>query len=58
MAELYPRRVKSFSIGFQESSFDESPFARMVAEHLNTEHHELILTSKMAADFVPDIVIS
>ncbi len=56
MAELYPGRVKSFSIGFQESSFDESPFARMVAEHLNTEHHELILTSKMAADLVPDIV--
>jgi len=56
MTELYPGRVKSFSIGFQESSFDESPYARMVAKHLQTEHHELILTSKMAADLVPDIV--
>ncbi|MEZ4590349.1 MAG: asparagine synthase (glutamine-hydrolyzing) [Chloroflexota bacterium] len=56
MTEIYPGRVKSFSIGFQESSFDESPYARMVAEHLQTEHHELILTSKMAADMVPDIV--
>lgn len=56
MTELYPGRVKSFSIGFQESSFDESPYARMVAKHLQTEHHELIVTSKMAADLVPDIV--
>ena len=56
MTELYPGRVKSFSIGFQESSFDESSYARMVANHLGTDHHELILTSNMAAEMVPNIV--
>jgi asparagine synthase (glutamine-hydrolysing) len=47
--------VKSFSIGFEEGSFDESPYARLVANHLGTEHHELVLTSRMAAEMVPTI---
>ncbi len=55
MVELYPGTVKSFSIGFEEASFDESHYARMVAEHLGTQHNELILTSKMAAEMVPSI---
>jgi asparagine synthase (glutamine-hydrolysing) len=55
MVDLYPRQVKSFSIGFEETSFDESCYARLVAERLGTDHHELILTSKMAADIVPNI---
>lgn len=55
MADLYPGRVKSFSIGFEENSFDESPYARLVANYIGTEHHELVLTSGMAAGMVPDI---
>lgn len=55
MTKHYPGRIKSFSIGFQEPSFDESHHARQVAEHLGTEHHELILTSQMVADTVPNI---
>ena len=55
MADLYPGRVKSFAIGFEEDSFDESPYARLVANHLGTDHHELVLTSHMAAEMVPTI---
>lgn len=32
-------KVNTFSIGFEDSKFDESPYANQVAEHLNTEHH-------------------
>jgi asparagine synthase (glutamine-hydrolysing) len=55
MVQHYPGTVDSFSIGFEENSFDESPYARLVADHIGTRHHELIVTSKMAAEMVPAI---
>jgi asparagine synthase (glutamine-hydrolysing) len=55
MVDTYPGTVNSFSIGFEEASFDESNYARMVADHLGTCHHELVLTSQVAADLVPTI---
>jgi asparagine synthase (glutamine-hydrolysing) len=35
--------VRTFSIGFEERSFDELDHARLVAERYGTEHHELVL---------------
>ncbi|CAN5313405.1 asparagine synthase (glutamine-hydrolyzing) [soil metagenome] len=48
-------KVKTFSIGFEESSFDESKFARQVATHLNTEHYEEKLSVEKAADLISEI---
>jgi len=48
-------KVKTFSIGFQEASFDESSHARTVASHLGTEHHEEILSVETAAGLVGEI---
>jgi asparagine synthase (glutamine-hydrolysing) len=45
--------VKSFSVGFAERSFDESPYAREVARHLGTEHHELTLEPEMLLGLIP-----
>lgn len=47
--------VKTFSIGFEEDSFDESKYARLVARHLGTEHHEEILSAERAGDLVSEI---
>lgn len=38
------RVFKSFSIGFESPSFDESRWAALVAQHLGMEHHQLILS--------------
>jgi asparagine synthase (glutamine-hydrolysing) len=43
MAELSTEPVKTFSIGFEQSGFDELPYARDVAERFGTEHHELVV---------------
>ena len=55
MVENYPGEVNSFSIGFTNKSFDESNYARLVANQLGTRHHEMIVSSRMVADLVPDI---
>jgi asparagine synthase (glutamine-hydrolysing) len=39
-APLTPK-LHTFSIGFPEQGYDETPYARTVAHHLGTEHHEL-----------------
>lgn len=48
-------RVKTFSIGFEEDSFDESKYARLVAKHLDTEHYEDKLSSTTAGDLIGEI---
>jgi asparagine synthase (glutamine-hydrolysing) len=48
-------RVKTFSIGFEEDSFDESKFAREVATHLGTEHYEEKLSAEKAGDLISGI---
>jgi len=44
--------VKTFSIGFRESGYDEAPHARAVAAHLGTDHHEKICTPREAQALV------
>jgi len=47
--------VKTFSIGFEESSFDELSRARLVAERYRTDHHELVLRPD-AVELLPKLV--
>jgi asparagine synthase (glutamine-hydrolysing) len=48
-------RVRTFSIGFEEDSFDESKYARQVAKHLDTEHYEDKLSATTAGDLISEI---
>ncbi|MGH7784765.1 MAG: asparagine synthetase B family protein, partial [Candidatus Binatia bacterium] len=48
-------KVKTFSIGFEEESFDESKYARLVATHLGTEHYEEKLSAEKAGDLIGEL---
>ncbi len=46
MAQASPEPVKTFSIGFKEKKFNETDYARMVAERYHTDHTELVVEPK------------
>ncbi|MFH1368217.1 MAG: asparagine synthase (glutamine-hydrolyzing) [Elusimicrobiota bacterium] len=55
MSGLSSKPVKTFSIGFEEAEFSELHYARAVAEHFKTEHHEFVLKANFI-ELLPKIV--
>lgn len=55
MRRVHNGPVKTFSIGFNERSYDELPHARLIARRFGTEHTEMTVTPD-AADLVPRLV--
>jgi asparagine synthase (glutamine-hydrolysing) len=55
MVELQHGDVRTFSIGFDDPSFDESQHARTVAQYLGTQHNELILEPRHLWELIPSI---
>ena len=49
-------RIRSFCIGFTESSFDESAYARRVSELFGTTHHEETLDLDTARSLIPEVL--
>ncbi len=49
-------RLKTFTIGFAESNFDERTHAKEIAEYLGTDHTDLVVTEKDALALVPRIL--
>ncbi|MDC0443015.1 asparagine synthase (glutamine-hydrolyzing) [Gammaproteobacteria bacterium] len=47
--------VKTFTIGFEDPNYDESKFASEVANHLRTDHSELIVTANDALSIIPSL---
>lgn len=48
--------LDTFTIGFTEPSFDESIYARDVAQAFGSRHHEQILDLDRARDFLPSVL--
>lgn len=55
MQRVSSKPVETFSIGFSDQRYDEGSFARAVAKHLGTAHHEQYVSDKELLDVVPKL---
>ena len=49
------KKIKTFTIGFEDKRYDESRYASSVAKHLGTEHESLILSQDETLKIVPKL---
>jgi asparagine synthase (glutamine-hydrolysing) len=50
-----PGKIKTFSIGFEDPSFDESKYASLASKYIGTEHHEQTMTPTDLLNIVPGL---
>jgi asparagine synthase (glutamine-hydrolysing) len=46
-------QIHTYSVGFEQASFNELPYARMVAQQFNTVQREVIVTPQLVRDLLP-----
>jgi asparagine synthase (glutamine-hydrolysing) len=49
-------QINTFSIGFKENKFNEAEYARTIAKHLQTNHHELMVSTEEAKALIPQLI--
>ncbi len=49
------RRVKTFTVGFQEKEFNEAAKAKKISKYLNTDHNEIYFNSNDVINLVPEL---
>ena len=57
MQSLNSKPIKTFTIGFQEAGYNEAEHAKLVAQHLKTDHTELYVTSDQAQAVIPKLAM-
>jgi asparagine synthase (glutamine-hydrolysing) len=51
---VYPKKIKTFSIGFNGST--DLPYAKKVADFINSEHKEIIITENEALEAIDNVI--
>ncbi|WP_394180948.1 asparagine synthase (glutamine-hydrolyzing) [Marinomonas posidonica] len=49
------KKIKTFSIGFDDKAYNEAEHARAVAQHLGTEHYDMYVSGQDALDVIPKL---
>jgi len=56
IAARHKSSIDTFSVGFEEEEFSELPYARKVAEHIGSNHHELVFQADSILEVLPELV--
>lgn len=55
MQKASSQKVRTFTIGMEEQTYNEAVIAKEIAKHLGTEHTELYITEKDARAVIPEL---
>ncbi len=55
MQELSPKIIKTFTIGFEDKKYNEAKFAKDIASHIKSNHHEYIFKIEDVLELMEDI---
>ncbi len=55
MRELSVGDIKTFNVGFEDKSFDESSYAQKVAKYFGTDHYEMTLHPNEMLKLIPEV---
>lgn len=58
LAQQSSTKIETFSIGFDEKSFDETDKSRTVAKLINSNHHEFIISEKDLTANIDEIILN
>ena len=56
MTKVRHAPIKTFSVGYAETSYSELPHARQVAKHLNSVHHEVVVSREEFFHALPQLI--
>ena len=49
-------RFQTFSLRFADAEYDETPYQRLMAQHIGAEHHEIVVSRGDIADAFPQVI--
>ena len=55
LSEISTEKVKTFSIGFEDSSFDETNYANIISKYFDTDHHAETFSESKMFELLPKI---
>src|SRR6266568_6872404 len=56
MTKIRREPVETFSVGYAEQTYSELPYARTVSKHLNSFHHEVLVSEQEFFDALPQLI--
>jgi asparagine synthase (glutamine-hydrolysing) len=55
-AKIRGDKIQTFAVGYGEQEFSELPYARQVADHIHSDHHEVRLSREEFFDSLPRLI--